>query len=181
MEFEIDRIPSSGFDLDVSANAELFEINQNHCVLEEPVAVKGELKLYKKEIYFKGEAKANLRLSCSRCLAPYQFLAETKVFARFIPKPSANELDMERQMLEEEIDAEFYTDSKINIAASIRDAIMLALPMIQLCKKDCLGLCSDCGKNLNESQCKCGDNTAIDPRFEKLKQLKDKLQQKENS
>ncbi len=181
MEFEINRIPSSGFNLDVSANAELFEINQNDCVLEKPVAVKGELKLFKKEIYFRGKAKADLRLLCSRCLAPFQFLAETEVFARFIPKPSANELEMERQTLEEEIDAEFYTDSKINLAASVRDAIMLALPMIQLCKKDCLGLCSDCGQNLNESQCKCGENAAIDPRFEKLKQLKEKLQQKENS
>ena len=81
----------------------------------------------------------------------------------------------------EEVDAEFFTNSKVNLTASVRDAILLALPIIQLCKKNCLGLCSECGQNLNESQCKCGDNAAIDPRFEKLKQLKEKLQHKENN
>ncbi len=181
MEFEIDRIPSSGLDFDISANADEFEIKQDDCFLEKPVAVKGEIKLLKKEIYFRGKAKADLRLACSRCLTPFQFLAETEVFARFIPKPSKDEFEMERQMLEEEIDAEFYSNSKVNLTASIRDAILLALPIIQLCKENCQGLCSECGQNLNESKCKCDDNAAIDPRFEKLKQLKEKLQQKENS
>ena len=177
MEFEIDRIPNNGLDFDISVNADEFEINQDDCSLEGPVAVKGEIKLLKKEVYFKGKTKADLRLICSRCLVPFKHLAETDVFARFIPKSKSDDLELERQMLEEEIDAEFYTDSKVNINASVRDAILLALPIIQLCKKKCLGLCSECGQNLNESKCKCGDNAAIDPRFEKLKQLRDKLKQ----
>jgi uncharacterized protein len=181
MEFEIDRIPNNGLDFDISVNADEFEIKQDECFLEEPVAVKGEIKLLKKEVYFKGKTKANLRLACSRCLAPFKHLVETNVFARFIPRTKSDDLEMERQMLEEEIDAEFYSNSKVNLIASVRDAILLALPIIQLCKKDCLGLCSECGQNLNESQCKCGDNAAIDPRFEKLKQLKEKLQHKENN
>ena len=181
MEFEIDRIPSNGLEFDISVNADDFGIKQDDCLLKEPVAVKGELKLLKKEVYFKGKAKADLQLTCSRCLAPFKFLAETDVFARFIRKPKANDLDMERQMLEEEIDAEYFTSSKVNLIASVRDAILLALPIMQVCKIKCLGMCSECGQNLNESQCKCGDNVAIDPRFEKLKQLKEKLQHKENN
>ncbi len=181
MEFEIDRIPSNGLDFDISVNADEFEIKQDDCFLEKPVAVKGEIKLLKKEVYFKGKAKADLKLICSRCLAPFPFLAETNVSARFIPKPKSDDLEMERQMLEEEIDAEFYLHSKVNLTTSVRDAILLTLPMMQLCKKECQGLCSECGQNLNESQCKCGDNAAIDPRFEKLKQLKEKLQDKENN
>lgn len=181
MEFEIDRIPNSGLDFDISVNPDEFEIKQEDCFLEKPVALKGELKLLKKEVYFRGKAKAYIRLACSRCLVPFQYLVETDVFARFIPKPKAEEIDLERQMLEEEIDAEFYLHSKVNLTASVRDAILLALPVIPLCIKKCLGLCSECGQNLNESQCKCGDNVAIDPRFEKLKQLKEKLQHKENN
>lgn len=181
MEFEIDRIPNNGLDFDISVNADEFEIKQDDCCLEAPVAVKGEIKLLKKEVYFKGKAKTDLQLACSRCLAPFMFFAETDVFARFIPKPKSDDLEMERQMLEEEIDAEIFTDSKVNLIASVRDAILLALPIVQLCKKDCLGLCSECGQNLNEYKCKCGENVAIDPRFEKLKQLKEKLKFKENN
>ena len=177
MEFDIGRIPNYGFDFDISANADLFNINKEDCVLEEPVSVKGELKLLKKEVYFKGKIKSELRLACSRCLVSFQFPVETEVFARYIAKPSVNEFEMERQVLEEEIDAEYYSNSKINLTEPVRDAILLALPMNQLCAEDCQGLCSQCGLNLNESECKCGDDAAIDPRFEKLKQLRDKLQE----
>ena len=57
MEFEIDRIPKNGLDFDISVNADEFEIKQDECFLEEPVAVKGEIKLLKKEVYFKGKAR----------------------------------------------------------------------------------------------------------------------------
>ena len=50
MEFDVNRIPNSGFNFSFSANSEQFEINQNDCVIENPVIVKGELKLLKKEI-----------------------------------------------------------------------------------------------------------------------------------
>ena len=183
MEFDINRIPSSGFVFKFSANSEQFGINQSDCVIQNPVIINGELKLLKKEIYLKGEAKADLVLICSRCLSSFQFRAETEVFARFITKPLVNEYEMERKMLEEEIYTEFYSDSKINIAQSVRDSIMLALPMIQLCDNDCRGLCSYCGQNFNKSICQCGEDIAIDPRLEKLKQLKDRLKEnkKENN
>jgi uncharacterized protein len=177
MEFDIGRIPNYGFNFDISANADLFKISKDDCVLEEAVSVKGELKLLKKEVYFKGKTKSELRLACSRCLISFQFPVETEVFARYIPKPSANEFEIERQVLEKDINTEYYSNSKINLTESVRDAILLAVPMNQLCIKGCRGLCSQCGLNLNESECKCGDDADIDPRFEKLKQLRDKLQE----
>lgn len=41
-----------------------------------------------------------------------------------------------------------------------------------LCKEDCKGLCSRCGKNLNDGPCEC--KKEIDPRFAVLSQLLDK-------
>lgn len=41
-----------------------------------------------------------------------------------------------------------------------------------LCREDCAGLCSRCGKNLNDGPCGCGKE--IDPRLAVLQQLLDK-------
>lgn len=54
----------------------------------------------------------------------------------------------------------------------VRSDIVLNLPSKFLCKPDCEGLCSKCGKNLNEGSCDC-DKREIDPRLEALKSLLD--------
>ena len=50
----------------------------------------------------------------------------------------------------------------------------MALPMKPLCKPDCKGLCPSCGKDLNLGACGCTHET-IDPRWEALKALKEKV------
>ena len=37
----------------------------------------------------------------------------------------------------------------------VHHEILLALPMTVLCREDCQGLCSRCGKNLNDGKCDC--------------------------
>lgn len=49
--------------------------------------------------------------------------------------------------------------------------IQLFLPSKMLCKEDCKGLCSKCGKNLNFEKCSC--KKEVDPRMEALLQLLD--------
>jgi uncharacterized protein len=46
--------------------------------------------------------------------------------------------------------------------------------MKPLCRPDCQGLCVSCGKDLNLGACGCTRET-IDPRWEALKALKEKV------
>ncbi len=50
--------------------------------------------------------------------------------------------------------------------------IALSLPLKQLCKDDCKGICQQCGTNLNEKQCDC-EEEYFNPQFEILKGLFD--------
>lgn len=43
----------------------------------------------------------------------------------------------------------------IDLTDMIREDILLALPLRSICKEDCAGLCSQCGKNLNLGECDC--------------------------
>lgn len=53
----------------------------------------------------------------------------------------------------------------------IREEVQLFLPSKILCKPDCKGLCSNCGKNLNLGDCDC--KKTVDPRMAALLQLLD--------
>ena len=52
----------------------------------------------------------------------------------------------------------------------VRDTLLVAEPLRELCKSDCKGLCPVCGQNLNEGACGC--NTFVpDPRLAALESL----------
>ena len=49
------------------------------------------------------------------------------------------------------------TGWSLNIGALLREEILLALPEKILCVETCLGLCPQCGKNMNQESCQCRD------------------------
>lgn len=68
-----------------------------------------------------------------------------------------------------------YDGRYIDLDAPLIDNILLGLPSSMLCREDCRGLCSLCGKNLNEEECSCDrSNHNINLQMEKLKEFFDK-------
>ena len=53
---------------------------------------------------------------------------------------------------------------QLDVDALIADEMVLQWPLKVLCKEDCKGICTVCGKNLNEQECEC-DRTVLDPRM----------------
>ncbi|MBS4027117.1 MAG: DUF177 domain-containing protein [Ignavibacteriales bacterium] len=58
----------------------------------------------------------------------------------------------------------------IEMHDDVRQTLLLSIPMKLLCKDECRGLCSHCGKNLNTGSCTCSE-TAIDERWNTLLSL----------
>lgn len=63
-----------------------------------------------------------------------------------------------------------YQGDEINIDAIVRENIILSEPLQKKCKKDCRGLCTICGIDLNNETCSCV-HEKIDPRLAVLKNL----------
>lgn len=63
-------------------------------------------------------------------------------------------------------------DMKLDLDDFIYTETVVNLPMKHLCKADCKGVCSKCGKDLNEGKCDCVTKE-IDPRLAVLAQLLD--------
>ncbi|HEY6297006.1 MAG TPA: YceD family protein [Streptosporangiaceae bacterium] len=75
---------------------------------------------------------------------------------------------------EEQDDEERYLDGDLlDLEPTLRDAVVLALPMAPLCRDDCPGLCIECGVSLADAGPGHGHEDPRDPRWDGLKQIDD--------
>jgi DUF177 domain-containing protein len=96
---------------------------------------------------------------CMRCLeaaAPV-----TEVDAREVDQPGGGE----------ELTSPYVDGDELDLRAWARDAYALALPAQVLCRPECLGLCPQCGANLNAEPDHVHE-AAPDSRWAKLRELK---------
>lgn len=87
-----------------------------------------------------GTAEVTLAGECSRCLEPIEEESSFDFQELYFYSGQDAEEDAYRVSDEEEIDLE----------PVLREAVVLNLPFTPLCRRDCAGLCPDCGVNLNE-------------------------------
>lgn len=93
---------------------------------------------------------------CARCAKELSKKAEI----RYKTGVTAEEIS------DDNLDYELLEDGKLDIDDIARRSFILELPMTELCSDDCLGLCSECGKDLNEGKCEC--KKPVDPRLQKI-------------
>jgi uncharacterized protein len=134
--------------------------------------VKGTCNLLRtqRSILVKCALNTEVELTCSRCLRKFRHPIKIKFEEEFLPT-----LDIlsGTPLPSPEESGAFTIDEQHNLdlTEAVRQYSLLAIPIKALCKKDCAGLCSTCGKNLNEGKCKCPKDN-IDPRWSKLADLK---------
>lgn len=121
----------------------------------------------------------NVELTCSRCLTQFAIPVRFKIEEEFLPT-----LDITtgaRLPKTDDTDEATLIDSHhlLDLTEVLRQDLILALPIVPVCRNDCQGLCASCGQNLNEGDCDCTEQE-LDPRFAALKQLLDESNLKNN-
>lgn len=106
-----------------------------------------------------GEVFSEAKAECSRCLDPVIIPVEVD-FQELFAYSLSNEDDFAIE------------DENIDLEQVILDAVVLSLPFQPICKKDCLGLCADCGERLADNPHHVHE-AAVDPRWNELKKLKE--------
>ena len=130
--------------------------------------IKGEIGISVTEdgVVAEGKLDAITDLACSRCLDEY--LQPIKVqFTEIFSAHIADKSDFEQG--EQPLPA----DGSIDLGPILRDYAVLDIPIRQVCREECKGLCPTCGLNLNEEDCGHRQES-IDPRMEGLRELLDK-------
>ena len=72
----------------------------------------------------------------------------------------------------EDLSSPYLEQDELDVHAWARDALALALPTQIVCREDCLGLCAVCGENLNDAEPGHAHESAPDPRWAALRELK---------
>ncbi|MBO4251351.1 MAG: DUF177 domain-containing protein [Clostridia bacterium] len=107
--------------------------------LLEPVSVQGTVFIAGNTAEVEGEIVYTLKGSCTRCLAD----TEKTYAVEFSESFGEGEYPI--------------VNGKIDLTKPVDDIIIMNTPVAFLCRDDCKGLCPECGKNLNEGECKCNN------------------------
>ncbi|GAB3621454.1 DUF177 domain-containing protein [Glutamicibacter sp. PS] len=116
-------------------------------------------------ILVSGTAAVEIAGECGRCLTPIEYDYEADIQELFYYEGSAEFED------DDEADQYWVVDDFIDVEPVLRNAVVTALPFQPVCREDCLGLCSECGKDLNEDPEHFHE--VLDPRWAALAQLAD--------
>jgi len=101
------------------------------------------------QIVLSCEISAKSKLVCDRCSQEYEADLKNSFLLSFLFSKSGNRSDdFNVRYLSPEQD-------KIDLTKDVFEYAELSIPMKNLCKDDCKGLCPHCGTNLNFKQCNC--------------------------
>ena len=133
--------------------------------------VQGEIRLLRthRSILVKGALRTETELTCGRCLSLFRCPLALNVEEEYIPTVdvvSGAPLPPPEEPSSFTIDEHHVLD----LTEAIRQYALLAIPMKPLCRKDCAGLCQNCGQNLNQEPCDCPVQET-DPRWSELIKL----------
>jgi DUF177 domain-containing protein len=115
-----------------------------------------------------GWVELTLELSCNRCLKTFEQPMHVDFEEQFYPT-----VDVITGMPLDPFDEDeiFPIDAhhEVDLTEAVRQNVLLALPMVTICREDCKGLCPQCGQDLNLGSCEC--KPEVDARLSVLKQL----------
>ena len=126
------------------------------------------------DIRLQGELSTSLELTCARCLDPVK-TDVSRAFDLLYRPLGIDAGNAELSVTGAEAEIGYYEGDSLLLEDVLREQTLLAVPLKVLCREDCKGLCPTCGKNRNVELCACAATTG-DPRWEELKDIREKLQ-----
>lgn len=128
--------------------------------LKKPVNINGSIENKASLVRFLAEITYEYDAICDRCGAD-----TVKKHTVMVDKSLAASIEGE-----ESDTILLVPDMKLNLDEFLYSEVIVSLPMKHLCSENCKGICSKCGKNLNEGKCEC-PTKEIDPRLAALAEL----------
>ena len=144
-----------------TTTAEKIDLVSDSGCFDGAIAVEGTILNTGRSFRLEGVIRCTKSFTCDRCLG--HFVApQTYRFAEDFQQNGADD--------EANSAVNFFDGDVIELTALVRDTILAAQPLRNLCRPDCRGLCPKCGADLNQGDCGC-DRFVADPRLAALQGL----------
>ena len=148
MIFQLKRVfERDGEQMDFDADIPLEELGESVGALDftAPISLKGRISNVAGMVSLSYSVSTEILLVCDRCLD--EFTEDCSRSFEHILVREEKDLVGEDDVLCE--------DDSLDMTGLCVSDILMGLPSKILCSEDCLGLCPDCGGNLNRGECKC--------------------------
>jgi len=165
-EVKVSEIPDEGVRLSFQEDPAALELTVpgGRCVA--PIAVEVFLRKADQSVLVNGRMTAPVVFECVRCLREFSASLDIALSTQFVP-PASLPLG-EHPMPPDEAEDYYYRDDVLALDDLVREEVLLAVPLNPQCRADCLGLCPQCGQDLNQGMCTCAPSP--DRRWEVLRQ-----------
>jgi uncharacterized protein len=118
-------------------------------------AIRASLRVEKSgdRVSVRGDVSSEVRLECVRCLRTFDLEVATPFTAYADRRGNAS--SAEEEALERDDYMLFHDGRRLDLRESVRETLLLELPITPHCREDCPGLCPKCGADLNLGPCGC--------------------------
>lgn len=134
MKIKVEKIKDKAIEIEEEIPASSWELDASDITFVSSILLKSKFFRVRDEIVAQTSVTTHRDVVCSRCLR------------------------QTRQAVEQSF-TKSYKDSEVGecleINDDIREDILLNFPAQALCKRDCKGICSCCGVDLNHQECDC--------------------------
>lgn len=148
-----------------------------------PLKTKGRAELLKEnrggrdiveDIRLVGRFSTEIKTHCARCLEAVDNSVAEDFDLVYRPQ-GVDTRGEEASINQAETEIGYYQGEGLLLEDVLKEQVLLALPVKQVCNAACKGLCPHCGTNLNTGNCNCV-STMPDLRWSALEDIRKKLQ-----
>lgn len=174
MIISLARLPTDGLKFEhryISGELDLGE--RDFKLIEEPL-ITGRVERIGVDMRLRGNLKALVSRPCDRCLSEISVPLDLALDLLYTPAETGRGRSGEIELQERDLDFAVYENDQIDLDEMVIEQLELSLPSRVLCREDCLGICPQCGADLNVEKCDC--NAPIDPRWQALAAVREELE-----
>jgi len=169
------RMPPDGLSFRHQYAADELDLNEHDFEFETPPLAEGRVDRAGMDMRVRGRVKSKVISTCDRCLNEVVIPIDAPFDLLYLPEdPGAGESG-ETELHDRDLDLAVYENDQITLDDLVLEQLELNLPSRVLCREDCRGLCPQCGADLNVETCQCPP--PVDPRWQALAELKNKLEE----
>ncbi len=160
-------VSPGGERIAVAADGDALEFSKADFAVEGSLRLDGRIERLDRDGFrLRARLGGILQLECGRCLGPVERPLDEALDLVYLPQcpvPAASgsrprENGSERPLEASDMNVSFYEGDSLDLRATFREQVHLAVPVKPLCSEDCLGLCPSCGADQNRGPgCRCGD------------------------
>jgi uncharacterized protein len=173
MDLDLEKALDEPVDLSQQFDLPSERLDRTELLSLSPVLFAGRLRRAEPGFILDGQLRLEGVVSCARCLKPVPFKRSGPVSWVFAPaheRNAATSGEDEVELSAKDLDIVFYDDFTVPFDPLIEEQVQLEIPMRDLCREDCRGLCPECGTDRNIAPCACAPPNEV--RWSALKTLR---------